>query len=146
MAGTVRTERPVDSRRQDLIDQLGDRLARRETVIAMLPFASVPKRAKGPEGKVTTGIRQSWRRYRPVVITDRRLFVFESGRTPHPRGVLAEFPVADVHFVETKPSRFGQLLVLDLPGLGPLPFEVGRLERDDVAALQAFLQGTSDEL
>jgi hypothetical protein len=106
----------------------------------MLPFAAIPKRAKGPEGKVRTGVRQSWRRYRPVVMTDRQLFLFDTGRTPHPRGVLAQFPLADVHFVETKPARFGQrVLVLDLPGLGPVPFEIGRLERDDAVALEQFL-------
>jgi hypothetical protein len=138
----ARTETPVDKSRQRLLDLVSDRLASGETVIAMLPFASIPKRAKGPEGKVRTGVRQSWRRYRPVVLTARRLFLFDTGRTPHPIAVLASYDVADVHFVETVPGRFREtVLVLDLPGLGPIPFETGRLERDDLMVIEQYLSG-----
>jgi len=31
-------------------------------------------------------------------------------------------------------------VVLDLPGLGPVSFETGRLERDDRATLEEFLR------
>jgi hypothetical protein len=125
-----------------MLDLVSDRLAVGETAIAMLPFASIPKRVKGPEGKVRTGVRQSWRRYRPVLVTDRRLFLFDTGRTPHAIEVLATYDVADVHFVETLPGRFREtILVLDLPGLGPMPFETGRRDRDDLEVLERFLRG-----
>jgi hypothetical protein len=124
------------------MDLLADRLAPGERVVAMLPFASIPKRGKGPEGKVRMGVRQSWRRYRPVVMTDRRLFLFDTSRTPHPIGILAAYPLAQVDFVKTAPGRFHQtILVLDLPGLGPMPFETGRLEREDLARVEEYLHG-----
>jgi hypothetical protein len=136
-----RAEPRDDVRRRELRKQVDEHLSAREMVLAMLPFASVPKRAKGPEGKVRTGVRQSWRRYRPLVLTDRRLLIFDTGRTPHPRELLAQFARAEVHWVDARPGRFGQtVVVLDLPGLGPVPFETGRLERDDVATLERILR------
>jgi hypothetical protein len=111
-----------------------------ESIVALLPFATVPKRGKGPEGKVRVGIRQSWRRYRPLVVTDRRLLVFDSGRTPDPRGLLAAFALAEVTMSPPVPRRFGATVFeLTLPGEGAVPFETGR--RDDLAGLQAAVAG-----
>ena len=67
-----------------------------ERVLAVLPFANTPKRPRGPEGKVREGVWQTKRRYRPLVLTDRRLFVFDTARTPYPRAVLCEVPSGSV--------------------------------------------------
>jgi len=133
-------QRP-DRYRAALAERARAELVAGEGIVAMLPFATVPKRPKGPEGKVRVGVRQSWRRYRPTVLTDRRLLVFDSGRTPSPRDLLEAYPVEAVHLVEViPPGTFGQVrLVLDLPGLGPVPFDTGRKERDDVEAFARVL-------
>ena len=113
-----------------------------ETVVAILPFAAVPKlpgRVKRRD-QVRIGVRQSWRRYRPLVFTDRRLFVFDSGRTPHPRELIATFPVAEIGVNDLSDGSFGgREIVLDLPGEGSVPFEVGRRDRDDLVAVLQLL-------
>jgi hypothetical protein len=119
---------------------VAERSAPGERVVAVLSFASVPKfpgRVKRRD-KVRLGMRQSWRRYRPMVFTDRRLYVFDSGRTPHPRELLAAFPIADVGVHDVRDISFGgREMVLDLPGDGPVPFDIGRKDLDDlVSALQ----------
>jgi hypothetical protein len=108
-----------------------------EKIRAVLPFASIPKLRKGPR----EGIRQRYRRYRPIVLTDRRLFLLETSRTPHPRGVLAQFRLHDVEVVgPITPGRFRtQEVTLDLAGVGKVPFVTGRYETDDLAELVARL-------
>jgi len=125
---------PPDRPRNHLRALVGPDLWAGEAVVAMFPYATVPKRRRGPEGKVRTGVQQSWRRYRPVVFTSQRVLVFDTGRTPHARSLLAEFPVEQVRLVSiAPPTRFGRIdVILDLPGLGPITFETGRRERDDV--------------
>ena len=123
-----------------LAGRVAERLTPGERVVAVLPFAAVPKfpgRVKRRD-KVRVGIRQSWRRYRPIVFTDQRLFVFDSGRTPHPRELLATFPVSEVGVHDVRDGSYGgREIVLELPGVGAVPFEVGRRDRDDlVHALQ----------
>ncbi|MFN8026025.1 MAG: hypothetical protein U0W40_06645 [Acidimicrobiia bacterium] len=112
-----------------------ERSAPGERVVAVVPFAAVPKvpgRVKRRD-KVRIGVRQSWRRYRPLVFTDRRLYVFDSGRTPHPRELLASFPVAEVGVHDVRAGSFGgREVVLDLPGTGAVPFEIGRKDLDDL--------------
>ena len=75
----------TDKNRATLARMIQDQLRAGETILAILPFTNTQKRPKKPgEGrkdKVRTGVYQSWRRYRPLVLTDRRLFVFEIG--PH---------------------------------------------------------------
>ena len=109
-----------------------------ERIVAVLPFTTVPKRPRGPEGKVREGVWQSWKRYRPLVVTEQRIFVFDTGRTPFPRYLLAQFPVEHTTMSEVTAGRFGvERFTLTLPGEGEVPFEAGK--RDDVAALQAAL-------
>jgi hypothetical protein len=121
--------------REALLAHVTPRLAAGERVVAMLPFANTPRRAKGPTGRVREGVWQSARRYRPIVLTDRRLFVFDARRTPHPQGVLAEFPADLVKVVRLVPGTLGrQTLVLDLPEQGEIPFELGRLDGVDLGA------------
>jgi hypothetical protein len=97
-------------------------------VLAVLPFAST-RRPKGPEGKVRQGVYQSGRRYRPLVATNRRLLVAHAYKTPYPKGLLAEFPIGDVHVVDLVAGRLGkQYLTLELPGEGAVPFELGRFD------------------
>src|ERR1035437_171812 len=111
--------------REAVLDAVADRLRPGEDVIAVLPFAATPKRPKGPEGKVRDGIYSSYRRYRPLVVTTLRLFVIGASRTPYPRGVLAEFPLAEVRYVDEVPARFSQTrLLLDLPDAGTVPFDL----------------------
>jgi hypothetical protein len=108
-----------------------------ERVVAVLPYVNTPKRPRGSEGKVRDGIWQSRVRYRPLVLTNRRLFVFETGRTPHPRAVLCELPSRSVRAVRTVPRSMGRTtLMLELPGDGEVPFELGRF---DVEELDAFI-------
>jgi len=129
--------------RQEALDAVRERLRPREEVVAVLPFASTPKRKIGPDGlKVRDGVYQSYRRYRPIVVTDRRLFVLDGGRTPHPRrGVLAEYPLEQVDVVDVIAKRFNQnRVVLDLPDEGAVPFDVGGYEVDDLAVLRARLE------
>jgi hypothetical protein len=126
--------------RQEVVGLVEGLLRPGETVRAVLPFALTPKRPKDAQGKVRVGIYQSYRRYRPLLVTDERVFVFETGRTPHPREVLAVFPARDVKVLDIAPKRTGlNTLVLDLPQLGAVPFEIGRYEQDDLAALAATL-------
>jgi hypothetical protein len=102
----------------------------------MLPFANTPKRPKTADGKVRVGIWQTSRRYRPLLLTNRRLFVFETYRTPNPRGVLCEFPSGSVKVARSSPGSMGRTnLVLELPTDGEVPFELGRF---DVAELEVF--------
>jgi hypothetical protein len=139
----------TDKYRAALLRKLDGTLASGETIVAILPFASTLKRPKAPnaprgkKGKVRVGIYQSWRRYRPIVLTNRRLFVFETGRTPNPREVLGSFPVDDVDIVEVTQGGHGaSRFVLEFPGTGRVPFEAGRRERDDLAVLIDSLGGT----
>jgi hypothetical protein len=112
-----------------------------ERIVALLPFATVPKLVNGPRGrknKVRFGIRQSWQRYRPLVVTDRRLLVFDSGRTPHPRELLAVYPLGDVAIGPDTAGRWGATTcVITLPDVGDVPFETGRREVDDLATLRS---------
>jgi hypothetical protein len=125
--------------REAVVGSVADRLGRNEPVVAVLPFAATPARPR-TGGKVREGIYQTNRRYRPLVATDRRLFVLDAARTPYPRGVLAEFPIGSVAFVDVTPRSFGQQRVrLELPGNGVVPFDVGRLELDDLARLRELL-------
>lgn len=120
-------------------------LASEERVLAVLPFANTPKRPRGPEGKLRQGIWQSARRYRPLVLTDTRLFVFETGRTPHPRAVLCEFPKGSVRVVRTVPGSMGRTtLVLELPADGEVPFELGRFDVEDLDAFAGALERRPD--
>jgi hypothetical protein len=122
--------------RAQILESVRGELSHREVVVAVLPFASTPKRPKGPSGKVREGIYTSYRRYRPLVVTSRRLLVVDAGRTPFPRGLLAEFSLGQVRFVDVVPARFGQSrLCLDLAGVGTVPFDLGRY---DVVALSEF--------
>jgi hypothetical protein len=115
---------------------LAPRLDRGEAIVAMLPFATTPKRPKGPEGKIRDGVWQSARLHRPLVLTDRSLFVFDAGRTPHPRAVHARFGLDEVSVVSVVERRAGMsTLVLDLPRQGKVPFELGRF--DDLAVFIA---------
>jgi hypothetical protein len=126
--------------REAVLDAVSERLRPGEQVIAVLPFAVTPPRPKSL-GKVREGIYQTNRRYRPLVATDRRLFVFDAGRTPYPRGIIAEFPLGSVTFIDVVPRWLGQQRVrLDLPEIGPVPFDLGRLEVDDLARLRDALE------
>jgi hypothetical protein len=127
--------------RDAVLGMVRERLRPRESVVAVLPFASTPKRPAGPEGRTREGIYTSYRRYRPLVLTDRRLFVLDAGRNAHPRGVLAEFPLDDVAVVDVIRGRFHQnRVLLDLRGVGTVPFLVGGYEVDDLARLQTALE------
>jgi hypothetical protein len=124
-----------------LLETVKDRLGSGEVVIAVLPFASTPKRPKGPSGKVRDGIYTSYRHYRPLVVTSRRLLVINAARTPFPRGVLAEFPLAKVRVVDVVPARFGQSrLRLDLPEVGTVPFDLGRYDVEALPELRAAVE------
>jgi hypothetical protein len=126
--------------RQEVIALVDGLLGPDETVRAVLPFALTPKRPKDARGKIRVGIYQSFRRYRPLLVTDRRVFVFETRRTPNPREILAQFPAHEVKVVDITPKKHGlSTLVLDLPQIGPVPFEIGRYEQDDLIALAAAL-------
>lgn len=127
--------------REAVVAMVEDELRPNERVVATLPFALTPARSRAG-GKVREGIYQTNRRYRPLVATDRRLFVLDAGRTPYPLGILAEFPVASVGFVDVTPRWFGQQRVrLELPDDGVVPFDVGRLELDDLTRLRELLAG-----
>lgn len=152
---TVGRPRLRDGRRRNVVAMVGikndrdvlehmaaESLAGGERVLAMLPYAHVPARPKGPAGKVRDGIYQSFRRYRPIVLTDRRVLVFDTGRTHLPRSLLAEFPNADVEVVSVTPGSMGKVrLLLELPEVGQVPFETGRREQDDLAVLVETLGG-----
>jgi hypothetical protein len=140
----------TDKYRATLVRMLDGLLASDERIVAILPFASTLKRPKAPDaprgkkGKVRVGIYQSWRRYRPLVLTNRRLFVFETGRTPNPREVLASYPVGDVDMGAVADAGRGvSRFALDFPDAGQVPFEAGRRERQDLAVLVERLGGTA---
>jgi hypothetical protein len=138
----------TDKKRATLARMIQDQLRAGETILAILPFTNTQKRPKKPgEGrkdKVRTGVYQSWRRYRPLVLTDRRLFVFETGRTPFPRALLAEFPVDQIELSDVEPGRFGATrFVLDLPSIGRVPFEAGSKEQRELTTLRETLNGPS---
>jgi hypothetical protein len=131
-----------DTYRRRLRTRAAEELHGGERIVAMLPFASVPKlprlpgAPRGRKGKVRFGIRQSWKRYRPTVVTDRRLLVFDSGRTPNARELLGAFPLHDIRIGPRGVGRFGATtFTLDLPGNGEVPFETGRREAEDVEVL-----------
>ena len=127
--------------REQVLGAVSDRLRSGERVIAVLPFASTPKRPKRPQGKVRVGIYQTSRRYRPLVVTSDRLFVINTSRTPYPRGVLAEFPIADVDFVDLVPAGLSQgRLLLALPDNGTVPFDLGRYDIAELPELRAALE------
>ena len=115
--------------RRVMTDLLAPRLEHGESIVAMLPFATTPKRPKGPAGKVREGVWQSARLHRPMVLTDRSLFVFDAGRTPHPRAVHARFSRRDVRVVRVAERRSGaSTLILELADQGEVPFELGRFD------------------
>jgi hypothetical protein len=137
-----------DKYRTTLVRMLNGTLRSGETIVAILPFVTSMKRPKipgaprGKAGKVRIGIYQSWRRYRPIVLTNRRLFVFETGRTPNPRELLAAFDNDEVDVVMvTQTGRSVTRFTLELPGTGPVPFEAGRREQDDLTVLIETLGG-----
>jgi hypothetical protein len=104
----------------------------------MLPYASLPKRPRGSEGKIREGVWQTNRHYRPLVVTDRRLLVMNAGRNHVPHGLLAAYPLNELRITETRKGRFGvDITVVDLPGEGPVPFETGK--KDDRAKLVELL-------
>ena len=87
-----------------------------------------------------SGIRQAVKRYRPVVCTNRRVLIYDTNRTHHPRSLLAAFPLADVLVVEVRPGRFGgKVLVLALPGEGDVPFELGKKDLPELDTVLANL-------
>ena len=141
----MRSERDGgDAYRRRLRARAQEELRADEHIVAMLPFASVPKLPRGGgrrRDKVRFGIRQSWRRYRPSVVTDRRLLVFDSGRAPSARSLLGAFPLVDVTMSPLVNARFGATsFVLDLPGVGDVPFETGRKEAADVEILEGAVR------
>ncbi len=101
----------------------------------------LPRPPRGtPKEKVTTGVRQSMKRYRPVVCTNRRVLVYDTKRTQHPRQLLAAFPAGEVHAVDVLPGKWGgQVIVLALPGIGDIPFELGTKDLPDLATMLANL-------
>src|SRR5215831_16775685 len=115
--------------RETVVAAVQDELRSGEAVLAVLPFASTPRRPKGPEGKVRQGVYQSGRRYRPLVATNQRLLVVHAYKTPYPKGLLADFPVGGVEVLDVARGRFGtQRLTLNLPGEGVVPFDLGRFD------------------
>jgi hypothetical protein len=141
--GVVSAPMAKPERSRSLLAQAAESALRGgEHIVAMLPYTHVPKRPKGPPGKVKVGLYQSYRRYRPLVLTDQRLLIFDTGRTPFPRGLLAEFPTNDVDVVSTAPGSFGSTqVVLELPGEGPIPFVAGRKDQEGLAVLLKTLGG-----
>jgi hypothetical protein len=125
----------ADRSRETLARRAAPLLAGGERVVALFPFASTPRRPRRL-GRAREGIWLSVGRYRPLVLTDRRLLVFDAARTPLPRTLLAEFPAADVTVRRVEPRSFGTTrVVLRLGSEGEVPFQVGRYERDDLAVL-----------
>ncbi len=90
-----------------------------ETVVAILPFASIHKVGYGQ-----------------LVFTDARLFLFDSTRTGRTGELLREVPLADVTFGGVRTGRLGrQSLALGLPDTGEIVFDVGSRERRDLAII-----------
>jgi hypothetical protein len=136
----VATSKSAAKQRALVLAEVADRLLPEERIVAVLSFAVTPPRPK-PPGKVREGIYQSYRRYRPLVVTDLRLFVIDTGRSPFPRGILAEFPIGSVTIVDVAPRWLGQQrLSLDLPEIGTVPFDLGRFELDDLALFRAAME------
>ena len=116
-----------------------------EQVVAVLPYVNTPKRPKGPEGKVREGIWQAKRRYRPLVLTNRRLFVFDTARTPHPRAVLCELPSGSSAWCAPSRGRWEERRwCSSCPADGEVPFELGRLDVVDLDAFTSALDGRPD--
>jgi hypothetical protein len=77
-----------------------------------------------------------------MVLTDRRLLIFETGRTPNPRQLLAAYPTDDIEVVSVAPDRFHSVrFVLELPEVGRVPFIAGRRDQDDLEVLIERLGG-----
>lgn len=108
-----------------------------ERCVALLPFTSVPRRARHGGPKILTGLHQTARRYRPLVVTSERLLVFDSGRTPGPRGLLAAYPLRELRVLDVAPLRFGGTrFVLEVEG-DAVPFDAGR---HDVGGLEVLFR------
>jgi hypothetical protein len=70
------------------------------------------------------------------VVTNRRVLVFDSGRTPNARELLGAFSLEEVTMGPRGVGRFGATTFeLVLPGVGEIPFETGRREAEDVEEL-----------
>jgi hypothetical protein len=94
-----------------------------ETVVAVLPFASIHKVGYGQ-----------------LVFTTVRLFLFDSTRTGKTGELLREVPLTDVTFGGVRTGRFGkQSLVLRLPETGETVFDVGSREGRDLAVISRLL-------
>jgi hypothetical protein len=94
-----------------------------ETVVAILPFASIRKVGYGQ-----------------LVFTGQRLFLFDSTRTGRTGELLRELPVPEVELVAVRTGRRGhQSLVLRLPDTGEIAFDVGTREGPDLAVISRLL-------
>ena len=139
-ASGVRT----DKSRASIVRSMRDKLRDGEEIRAVLPFTQTSKRPRMPgqtrRDRVLTGIYQSTRRYRPLVITSQRLFVLDGGRGAVPRGILADFPNEQIGVGEVTPVNYWTVrFTLDLPGVGAVPFEAGRKERDEALKIGELL-------
>ena len=128
-----------DRQRQAIAALLEGNLEPGEKTLAVLPYASTAKRPRvAGEPKVKMGLWTTASRYRPLVLTNQRLLVFETGRTPYPRYLLEEFPVDQVRIVDFQRASMGRhTMVLALPDLGNVPFILGRYDQQD---LKTFLR------
>ena len=134
----------TDKSRASIVRSIQDKLRAREEIRAVLPFTQTSKRPRMPgqarRDRVLTGIYQSARRYRPLVITSQRLFVLDGGRGAVPRGILADFPRDQIGVGEVTPVSYWTVrFTLDLPGLGLVPFEAGRKEHDEALKVRELL-------
>lgn len=136
-----------DRQRQALTAILDEELEPGEKVLAVLPFASSRRRPRERgSAKVKTGVWTTSGRYRPLALTDRRLLVFETGRTPNPRYLLADFANDHVRIVDFQRASFGRhTMVLALPDVGNVPFILGRYDQPDLAPFFATLDHDLDE-
>jgi hypothetical protein len=133
-----------DKSRDSVVRSIQDKLRDGETICAVFPFTQTSKRPRMPgqtrRDRVATGVYQSARRYRPLVITSQRLFVLDGGRGAVPRGILADFPKEAIGVGEVTPVSYWTVrFTLDLPGLGLVPFEAGRKERDEALNVRELL-------
>ena len=127
-----------ETNRAAMNDLIGEQLEPGEAVVAMLPFATARKRPKGPEGKVSAGVWQSARLHRPLTLTDRTLYVFDAGRTPHVKRLHSQYSRDGLRVVSVVEKRFGaRVVTVTIPGEGDVPFEVGTF--DDLELLVASL-------
>ncbi len=134
----------TDKSRASIVRSIQDKLRASEEIRAVLPFTQTSKRPRMPgqtrRDRVLTGIYQSARRYRPLVITSQRLFVLDGGRGAVPRGILADFPRDQIGVGEVTPVSYWTVrFTLDLPGLGLVPFEAGRKEHDEALKVRELL-------